>query len=46
MFVNDGAGDAGDGRGGRVNDSRRHPPPPPSPPWSGTAAAGTSLVER
>lgn len=44
MCVNDGGGDVGGGMDGRVNGSRR--PHPLSPPWSETAAAGTSLVER
>lgn len=46
MCVNDGGGDVGGGRGGRVNGSCRRHPPLPSPPWSRTSAAGTSLVER
>lgn len=45
VCVNEGGGDVGGGRGGRVNGSRHHPPPL-SPPWSEKAAAATCLVER
>lgn len=44
VCVNEGGGDVGGGMGGRVSGSCRHCPVLPSPPWSGTAAAGTSLV--